>query len=234
MKIVSMTRRFAVALVLGLTGAAFAQEPATTFDGLQLVPSKNVQLLYVKPDADLAPYKRVALLDCYVAFRKNWQRDHRVGAGLVGAADMDRIKSRLADEFRKVFTDELQQGGYEMATAGGDDVLILRPAIIDLDITAADSMAPGRQRTFATSAGSMTLYMEIYDGASGEILARAVDPKAARDDGFIQWQSSVTNRAAADRILRHWASLTRAALDRARQPSAGTGPASAPAAPAGS
>ena len=56
----------------------------------------------------------------------------------------------------------------------------------------------------------------FYDGASGEILVRAVDPKEARDNGRMMWQTSVTNRAEADRMLRKWAVLLREALDRAR------------------
>jgi hypothetical protein len=217
----SMARRLCAALLMLAAGAAGAQSSEPSFDGLQRVPSRDVEILFVKPGATLAQYRRVALLDCYVAFRKNWQRDRAPGTG-VGTREMDRIKSDLADEFRKVFTAELQKGGYEMATRGDEDVLILRPAIIDLDVTAPNSMAPGRQRTFATSAGSMTLYLEVYDGASGEILARVVDPQAGRDSGMIEWQTSVTNRAEADRIIGKWAALTRAALDRARQPRDGS------------
>jgi hypothetical protein len=42
--------------------------------------------------------------------------------------------------------------------------------------------------------------------------------------GFMTWQSSVTNRSEADRMLKKWAGLARAALDRAR---ASTAPAAA-------
>jgi hypothetical protein len=129
---------------------------------------------------------------------------------------MEKIKTGLAADLRKIFTEELQKGGYEVVQEGGDDVLVLRPAIIDLDVAAPDTMEPGRSRSFSTSAGAMTLYLEVYDGASGEILVRAVDPKEARDNGRMMWQTSVTNRAEADRMLRKWAVLLREALDRAR------------------
>ena len=221
-------RRFVAPLLLALfAGAAGAADlPQTTHDGLQLVKGK-VEVLYVKPGATLAPYKRVAITDCYVAFRKNWERDQNTGAFRVTQKDMEKIKAGLAADFRKVFTEELQKGGYAVVDEGGDDVLILRPAIIDLDVAAPDTMEPGRSRSFATSAGSMTLYLEVYDGASGEILARAVDPKEARDTGRMMWQNSVTNRAEADRMLRKWAVLTREALDRARaQPELPATPAS--------
>jgi hypothetical protein len=215
MKKSSITQWLIMVLLAAMAGASMAQPTEPSYDGLERVPSKDVQVLYVKPGASLEQFKRVAILDCYVAFRKDWQRD-RQGGG-IDAKDMDRIKTNLAEEFRKVFTAELEKGGYTMATGGGNDVMILRPAIIDLDVTAPDNMQAGRSKTFSASAGSMTLFLEVYDGATGEILARVVDPKAARDSGFIQWQTAVSNRAEANRIIGKWASLTRAALDRARQ-----------------
>ena len=40
----------------------------------------------------------------------------------------------------------LENAGYAITTEAGDDVLVLRPAIIDLDITAPDTRTPGRSR----------------------------------------------------------------------------------------
>ncbi len=230
MKSRSLSILLSAMLLWGLSGAATAAQPQpeqTTADGLRLTPSKNVELLYTRPGASLAAYKRVALLDCYVAFRKDWQHDQNDTGIRVTAADMERIKKNLAAEFQKVFTDELAKGGYTLATEGADDVLILRPEIVDLDVAAPDTMSPGMGRTFSTSAGSMTLYLELYDGATGQIIARAFDRANARDMGIMMWQSSVTNRAEADRQLRKWAELARKALDNAHA-AAGSAPPSAP------
>lgn len=194
----------------------YAELPEISHDGLQRVKSKDVQVLYIKPGASLTQFKQVAMLDCFVAFRKNWQRDQNASFPRISSKDMEKIKTDLSGEFRKVFTDELQKGGYSVTNDSADDVLVLRPAIIDLDITAPDVMEAGRSKTFATNAGSMTLYLELYDGATGEILARVVDSREARDNVRLMWQNSVTNRAEADVLLRKWASLLRTALDRAR------------------
>lgn len=209
---------FATVLLTLLSGAASCGEPAeTSFDGLVRVKSPNADLLYTRPGATLSGYKRIALLDCHVAFRKNWQRDQNTSGIRVSNADMEKIKKNLAEEFRKIFVAELQdKGGYQIVTEGGDDVLILRPAIIDLDISAPDVMSPGRSRSFATSAGDMTLYIELFDGASGEILARVADREQARDMGRMTWQTSLTNRNEAEKIMRKWATWAREALDRAR------------------
>ena len=196
--------------------------PQTSHDGLQLVPSKDVEVLYLRPGASLEPYKRVAILDCFVAFRKNWQREQNSSGLRVSSADMNRIKKKLAEEFNKIFVDELQnKGGYEVVDEAGEDVLILRPAIIDLDISSPDTLNTGMGRSFSTSAGEMTLYLEVLDGGSGEIQARIVDGESSRDNGRLMWQNSITNRQEADRLLRKWAALMRGALDRARASGAG-------------
>jgi hypothetical protein len=66
----------------------------------------------------------------------------------------------------------------------------------------------------------MTLYMELFDGATGDIIARVIDPEADGRGGFGmgtgQIANSVTNRAAADRIMRMWAETLRKALDEVK------------------
>lgn len=192
-------------------GAVADDLPATTHDGLQLLDGSKVRAAYMKPGADLSEYTRVAILDVYVAFRKNWKRDHNRDAvgpqGMVSDKDMQKIRDAVAEEFKNIFIDELStKGGHELVDAGADGVLIIRPGIINLDVTAPDLMEPGITRTFVTSAGSMTLYMELYDGATGDIVARVIDPRAI-DNGMIRYSNSVSNRAEADRILRRWAKL---------------------------
>ena len=197
--------------------AAHADDaPAVSHDGLELVKSKKVDTLYRRPDATLAHYKQVALVDCEVAFRKNWQRDQASEGTRVTSADMDRIRKTLAADFRKAFSEELGKGGYTITDQPGDDVLVIRPAIIGLDITAPDVLTAGRSRSYATSAGEMTLYVELYDGATGEIIARVVDRRKGRDQGRLMWQNAITNRAEADRMLHKWAVLARESLDAAK------------------
>ena len=93
------------------------------------------------------------------------------------------------------------------ADNSAQDLLLLRPAIINLDVTAPDTMTAGRSRTFTASAGSMTLLMGFYDAVSGSLLARVMDAEAAHDTGYMQISNSVTNMADANRIFRKWAKI---------------------------
>ncbi len=195
-----------------LSGPVFAKDklPEVDSDGLHLVKKSKVRAAYIKPGTDLSKYSKVKLLDCYVDFVKNWERDYNMDQlglqGRVTDKDAEEIKTRMAAEFRKVFTKELTKKGFPVVDEVGADVLLLRPAIINLDVAAPDIMTAGISRTFVRSAGSMTLYMEMYDSATNTLIARVVDPMAD-DEGFAQAANRVTNKAAADRMLLHWAGL---------------------------
>lgn len=197
--------------------------PAVSEDGLQLVPNSRMAAVYVQPGADLAPYYRVMLAEPQVAFRKNWERDLRSqSASKLSASsrvNTSKIKENLAQEFKSVFTDKLTMGGYEVVTQAGDDVLLILPAIVNLDITAPETSGSGRTNSYVRSAGEMTLYIELYDSVTGDIIAKAVDRQVDRESNqMYTWANSATNKAAADRILNGWADILIAALNEAKAP----------------
>jgi hypothetical protein len=201
---------------LAVMNAAPAKEqlPAVSHDGLELRKGKVADVVYVRPGVDFSRYKRIAILECPVAFSKDWERERKGSALRISQKDMDDMKAGLSAEFLRIFTEELQdKGGYQIVKEGGEDVMILRPAIVDLEVTAPDTMSAGRSYTLSESAGGMTLYVEFFDSVSGQIIGRAVDRQTDQGSGRIQWQNGVTNKADADRILRRWASALRQRLD---------------------
>jgi hypothetical protein len=212
----------ALALALALAGCASGpkvSDPAAgaaRFDGLEPIEGARVAMAYIDPDADFSVFRRVAILDPHVAFRSKWQRDHnRSRSRNISNDDMERIKTDVASLFREVFCERLQANdGYEVVDVIGDDVLLLRPAIVDLDISAPDTRAAGRTRTYSASAGAATLYIELFDSVSGEILGRAADRRTARNSAAgLTWSNGVTNTAEARRMFGRWADQLRAFLD---------------------
>ena len=156
------------------------------------------------------------ILEPFVAFRSNWQRDQNRGRGRnISARDMERIKADVASMFREVFTQNLQaDDGFEVVDEADYDVLLIRPAIIDLDITAPD-VAVGRTRTFSASAGQATLYIELFDSVTGTIIGRAADAQAARSGGgTMTWNNRVMNSAEGRRMFSGWANQLRTFLDQ--------------------
>lgn len=211
----------AIGLLLG-TGLCLALQasdelPEITPEGLHRMDDTDLSLVYADPQADLGVYGRVKLLEPSVAFKKNWQRSqNRSYSHKVRASDMERIKSDLSELFGKVFTEELTEGGYQMTEETGEDVLLVRPAIVNLDIIAPDTNSPNRIYQFSESAGEMTLYIELYDSETGDLIAKALDRKRDMRKGYLQWQTRVTNNQVAKRMLKDWAKTLREALDDAR------------------
>ena len=58
-------------------------------------------------------------------------------------SDMEKIQSEVAELFKDIMTKELVENGYQIADAPSEDVLLIKPAIVDLDVYAPD--IPGRK-----------------------------------------------------------------------------------------
>jgi hypothetical protein len=208
---------------LALSPVAFAAKeppPEVTEDGLHLYKQTKERLAYVRPGATFTQYKKLAILDTHVEFSEDWvknyNRDQRDPSRQIRDSDLDRAKTALQKDFKRIFTEELQEGGrYQVVDSGGPDVLILRPALINIQVSAPDLMAAGRSATYVESAGAMTIYLELWDSASNTILARVIDGQVD-PRRYGQRASSVSNRAAADSMMRRWADELRSRLDLVR------------------
>ncbi len=210
----------ALVLAMATISPAWAKKdlPAVNDEGMELVKNSELATVYADPGADLSIYNRIWLQDATVAFKKNWQRDqNRSLAYRVKTSDMERITGSVKKLFAQVFTEELEKGGYTIADGQAYDVLIIRPAIIDLNVSAPDVRSSGFSQTYTHSAGSMTLYMELYDSETNALLAKVMDPRADYGSGFMQWQTGPANLAAGKRMMRPWAQALRAGLDEARE-----------------
>jgi hypothetical protein len=210
-----MLNRVLVSLcLLAIATIAVAKQdfPAISHDGLNLMPDTKLRAVYMKPGSDLGQFSKIVLLDTYVAFAKNWQCEHNEDEislyQRVSDKDMKEICDRVAKEFSKEFTEVLSTiGGHEVVTNAGDGVHILRPAIINLKVTAPDLMTAGLSETLVASAGSMALYLELYDGKTQAIIARIIDPEAADNVGIARVANRVTNTPEFERVLRRWAEI---------------------------
>ncbi len=198
--------------------AAGNEPPQVTVDGLHLVKDTKMARVYAKPGVDLSQYNRIYLVKPAVAFRKDWLKtQNSIPNRRVTQDDMQRIKSELADLFVDVFKQELQNnGGYVLVDGVAEDVLIVRPAIVDLDVFSPDTPGTRGQRSAIASAGSMSLYMELMDSVTGDMLVKAMDNKYDRTRTLIQVRDKTRNEYAARNMLGEWAELLRMALDEAR------------------
>ena len=223
-RLISGCRQVAVAalctgfMFAGLPALAAKDAPAqVSEDGLHLVKQTKSRLVYKRPDATFTQFKRVAILECNVQFSQRWLKDYnssqRDPSRKIGTTDLDRAKADLAAQFKKIFTDELAtKGGYQISEQAAPDVLVLRPALVNIQVSAPDLMTAGSSVTFVQDSGQMTLYLELWDASTNTILARVMDARAS-NEAFAQRSNSVSNKAAADSIMRAWAKELRERLD---------------------
>jgi len=194
-----------------------ADLPAVDEDGMQLVKDTRNTTVYADPGADLGIYKKIWLQDATVSFKKNWQRDqNRSRPFKVTDKDVARIKEDVATLFRQVFEEQLREGGYELVDAAGPDVLLIKPAIVNLDVVAPDTNTPARTEQYSESAGQMTLKLELYDSETNDLIVKASDRKEDFRQGYWEYRTRVNNRAVAQRMMTSWAKALREALDEAR------------------
>jgi hypothetical protein len=207
-----MRKIFSTLALLALMAAAsfsMADEtggsPATASGELQLVPgSGDIQQVWMKPGTDLSSYRSVYLVEPAVSFRKNWLRDQNRGhpSMRVKPSDMEDIADDIKALMTKVFTERLLASGFTFSEVRNHDVLIIKPAVLKLDVNAPDVQVPNVTDILTSTAGSMTLYMELYDSVSEELLVKVVHPVADPEAGIGHWQRKVANQAAFKRMMK--------------------------------
>jgi len=75
-----------LALAALLNAPVIAKEklPEVSSDGLHLLHDTKVAIAYAKPGATLDQYTKLKILDCFVDFKKGWQRGGRSDSALLG------------------------------------------------------------------------------------------------------------------------------------------------------
>jgi hypothetical protein len=196
---------------------AVAEDANPQFENLVPVGEPNVAVAYIDPNADFSVFERVMILDTFVSFRSGWERDQRRGTRgtRISARDIERIKTRVSELFNSVMIESLEaDDGFEVVSEPDYDVLLIRAAIIDLDVTAPDTSTPGRSRTYTANSSAATLYIELFDSVSGQIIGRAFDRQSTRNAGStMRWTNRASNTADARRVFRGWAGQLRGFLD---------------------
>lgn len=202
------TRTLLVLLTIMLTACSSTRPQAENTEGLAPVESAPYRWAWVQPGADLSRYQRVVLAEPEVRFRDNWQRDYnRSQRDLVARlddTDVAEIRARLIVATRQAFEKELTEAEIDVVTRAGPGVLVAEIELQDVDIHAPDLLTPGLREVYVESAGEMTLSLTLRDGASGDVLYRAIE---RREDPRMAWpqrQTAVENYAAALRILGAW------------------------------
>jgi hypothetical protein len=196
------------AALLLLNGAnALAATPPSSWDNLVLVNSERLNYVYLLPGADFRTYTKVMLDPTQIAFKKDWQKDYnstkRALGSRVSDADVENAITEGGKAASAIFSQAFADGGYQIVTEPGPDVLRIRTAVVNLQVTSPDTGTAGA--TYSGSAGAATLVVEAMDSVSGAILGRAVDSRVAGDNSYMMNRTSATNRSDFRAVATAWA-----------------------------
>lgn len=201
---------------------AFAAVAADSgnWDGLVQVKPKRLDAVFLLPGADFRVYNKIMMDPVEVAFEKNWLRDYNRDATTLSQRldeeDVQRILQAAREGFTEIFTEAYREAGLELVTAPGPDVLRLRPGVVDLVVSAPDTMTAGRSRTYSVEAGRATLFLEARDSVTGALLGRALDKRETRNTGQVQVANRVTNSADFRMLFKQWASISVKGMEELR------------------
>ncbi|NQZ25539.1 MAG: DUF3313 domain-containing protein [Colwellia sp.] len=221
-KLISHVMICSTLLFVGCSSTETLKAPEISSDGLTLKHISQSTIVYKKSGIDFSNYDKVKILPGTVAFKKNWQRDYNRSASTLSTQikdkDVVRIKGSVASLLNEVFIEEFSRNDdYPIVDIASEGTLLIKPSIIDLDINAPDITSSRITRTITEESGSATLFLEIYDAVSGEILARIVDTETAENNSHYQWSTRVSNHADAKRIIKKWAKALRSNFDQAHE-----------------
>ena len=98
-------------------------------------PSRSIGGVYRAPDATFTQYQRLILEPPSISFIKDWTENHPE----VSPTELARIRAESVELFRDEFTREfVKRGPYKFADEPAPDVLLVIPAIEELDIMAPE------------------------------------------------------------------------------------------------
>ena len=188
-------------------------------DNLHRVDNSRAAKSYINPDVDFSQYNSVLLPPLIlndVEIIQPTRSNRRPGNPQWELTDADR--AMLQEAFNKSMTEKMtEKDGYPIVTAPGKGVIAVVAKLLTLAPNAPkddmSSQTAGRSQVFTEGAGTATIEVAFVDSQSGDVLAVAVDGKAAQSNWGIN--NSVTNRADIQRMFSAWAIQIRKSLDNA-------------------
>lgn len=169
-----------------------------SYDGLHRIEDAALDAAWAKPDLNLSGYTKIMLVPAGMSFKTPRQSSGEFPL-------TQQQKQQVHDILLEAFTTELGKNKrFALTDQPGRDVLMVYGAVLDVESHVPPERA-GRGGYLLRSLGEATLLVELRDSMSDEILARAVDRRAAESTRPHR-SNVVTNtselRIAADRWAR--------------------------------
>jgi len=187
-----------------------------SFDGLHVVDNAAFREAWADPDIEFSRYNKIMPGGAFFEFRAV-KRTSNTTAARSRAREFyidEDARARLEEEVTAIFAEELASSTrFTVVDEPGPDVLIIRGGLHDI-VSFVPPEPIGRGEIWLSSVGEITLLLEVVDSLSGEVIARAVERRAAERGGGMAIQANrVTTWAELRRLTRRWATTLRDGLD---------------------
>ncbi len=187
-----------------------------SFDGLHVVDNSAFREAWADPDIEFSRYNKIMPGGAFFEFRavKRTSNTTRARSNTREFYIDEDARARLEEEVTTIFTEELAQSTrFTVVDEPGPDVLIIRGGLHDI-VSFVPPQPIGRGEIWLSAVEEITLLLEVVDSLSGEVIARAVERRAAQQGGGMAIRAnSVTTWAEVRRLTRRWATTLRDGLD---------------------
>lgn len=207
-----MKKRTLAAAAASILLVACASEPQVmsdtsliTSDGLNPVQGLGTDEAFVALDADLQAFKQFYIepLDA-----TETQVDYRPDSSRLPRGDWElneRDRLLFAKYYLVAMSHALQAEGYTLVGEPAEGVLVVKSQLLEIAPSAPKDDFKSRDPSVdyvSQGAGSLTLAMQLHDGADDRLLARVED---TREAGY-RWQKNTrfNNQTEVRRVFSSW------------------------------
>jgi uncharacterized protein DUF3313 len=181
-----------------------------TEDGLHRIDGGTLAHAWARPGIDLSKYDKILLLPAEMTFRE--VKDPGLQRDSSNFPLDDNQREALRDTIQNAFVTELGKSQrFTITDQPGPGVLEIRGAILDV-VSHVPKQPIGRGVVFVKTLGEATLVLELRDSQTHQVLACAIDRRAAQP-AFPTRASSVTTLADVRNAAHSWANQLRRRLD---------------------
>ena len=184
---------------------------------LQEVEASSFRTLSVLPDTSFRHYQSIVLSSMTVEFDRNWLTDQKLADPFrLKPADLDKISRELEEEYRTIFAEALNAGGYSVVDTATENTLLLNTQVSNFQLNNPVNNQPYSITVLAETALRMNIMFELVDAQSNVTLMQASDRGRSRDYMEFRRQSVVQNRSEIRRLLKRWSLRLVATLNEQR------------------
>lgn len=163
-------------LALLAAGCAATPEPPFQTAGLQAEDVAGFEHFYRRPDFSPGSYQSIRVEPVSIAFARNWKPMDAVTDRPLVASERELLRTDMAERFDRRFL-AVGTGAEPGARQGRPGTLVVVPRLVDFSLYEPPRTTTATSRVPMHEPGSATLLVEVIDGETGTVVARAADTR---------------------------------------------------------